>query len=346
MLSGGAGLASGLSGWLSTGAARVAVSILTLTPGLAHAACTGGGGDTNLSPPPLVEFSAKDVAVNAPLTPWLPLSGGAPTTEFRCDSSANISYRVESHGGYVDPRYHESGQEFMVYRTGVEGVGMAFLVESWRGGARPSGLGYNEVELYAGDSGVGPVGARVMIKYIRIGPISHGSTSTSREMVIQSRLYEGGSGSPRREDLWVSSTTLKVQDKPSCRMRAQEVNMGSIPVSAFKGVGTTAGQRTYELALDCEAGVGQVDYQVVPTTAVIDAGLGLAEATGGVKGVAYQFLESGDVPMRFYSTGLFGYGSASAQVLRKTFGVRYRQTESTITPGPANAGLTFSLTFP
>ncbi len=322
------------------------VCLLIMASNVAYAACTGGGGNTNLSPPPLVEFSAKDVAVNAPLTPWLPLSGGAPTSEFRCDSSTNVGYRMETHGGFISERYYESGQQYVVFPSGVDGVGMVFLAEWSRGSARPSGLGYDEEELFAGDSGVAPIGGRVMIKYIRIGPISHGSTSTSREMVIQSRLYEGGAGEPRREDLWVSPTTLKVQDKPSCRMRAQEVDMGRIFVSAFSGVGSTAGQRSYEVVLDCEAGVGQVDYQVVPTTSVIDAGLGLAEATGGVQGVAYQFLESGDAPMRFYSTGLFGYGASSAQVLRKTFGVRFRQTEPTITPGLANAGLTFSLTFP
>ena len=34
------------------------------------------------------------------------------------------------------------------------------------------------------------------------------------------------------------------------------------------------------------------------------------------------------------------------EVLTKAFGVRYQQTLPTITPGDANAGLVFSLTFP
>lgn len=146
-------------------------------------------------------------------------------------------------------------------------------------------MGYDEVVLHAGDSGTGPVGARLKVKYIRTGNIAYGTATSTREMVIESRLYEGGAG-PLRHQLWVGATTLKVQDRPSCRMRTQEVNMGFVPVAAFTGVGSIAGERSYELVLDCEAGVGRVDYQVVPTTAVLDAAQGIAEASGGVVGWA------------------------------------------------------------
>ena len=321
--------------------------LLAIVPGtVAATSCSGGGGHTDFQPPALVEFTARDVPVGAALTPWLPINGGAATTEFRCDSNAPVEYRMETHGGFIKQRYHESGAEYVVYETGVAGVGMAFLAEyagSSRG--RPSALGYYEAVLHKGDSGTGPVGARLMIKYIRTGNIAHGSGTSNREMVIESRLYEGGTG-PMRHQLWVGATTLKIQDRPSCRMRTQEINMGFVPVAAFTGMGSTAGERSYELVLDCEAGVGRVDYQVVPTTAVLDAAQGIAEASGGVVGVGYQFLNGDGSPMRFYGSDEFGRGSANAEILRKTFGVRYRQTLPAITPGPANAGLTFSLTFP
>lgn len=318
-----------------------------LVPGIAVAAsCSGGGGHTDFHPPALVEFTARDVPVGAGLTPWLPANGGASTGEFRCDSNAPIDYRMETHGGFIRERYHESGAEYVVYETGVAGIGMAFLAEyegSSRG--RPSAMGYDEVVLHAGDSGTGPVGARLKVKYIRTGNIANGSATSNREMVIESRLYEGGVG-PLRQQLWIAATTLKVQDRPSCRVRTQEVNMGFVPVAAFTGVGSIAGERSYQLVLDCEAGVGRVDYQVVPTTAVLDASQGIAEASGGVVGVGYQFLNGDGSPMRFYGSDEFGRGSANTEILRKTFGVRYRQTLPAITPGPANAGLTFSLTFP
>lgn len=330
-----------------SGSAWFVFSLLAVLPGTVHAAsCSGGGGHTDFQPPALVEFTARDVPVGASLTPWLPVNGGAATADFRCDSSVPVDFRMETHGGFIRERYHESGAEYVVYETGVAGVGMAFLAEyegSRRG--RPSAMGYDEVVLHAGDSGIGPVGARLMIKYIRTGNIAYGSNTSKREMVFESRLYEGGAG-PLRQQLWVGATTLKVQDRPSCRMRAQEINMGFVPVAAFKGVGSTAGERSYELVLDCDAGVGRVDYQVVPTTAVLDAAQGMAEASGGVLGVGYQFLNGDGSPMRFYGSDEFGRGSANAEILRKTFGVRYRQTLPAITPGPANAGLTFSLTFP
>lgn len=321
-------------------------SLLAIVPGTAAAAsCSGGGGHTDFQPPALVEFTARDVPVGAGLTPWLPINGGAATTEFRCNSSASIDYRMETHGGFIKQRYHESGAEYVVYETGVAGVGMAFLAEYAGSSGRPSALGYNEAVLHKGDIGTGPVGARFMIKYIRTGNIAHGNGTSNRTMVIESRLYEGGAG-PMRHQLWVGATTLKIQDRPSCRMRTQEINMGFVPVAAFNGVGSTAGERSYELVLDCEAGVGRVDYQVVPTTVVLDAAQGMAEASGGVVGVGYQFLNGDGSPMRFYGSEEFGRGSSNAEILRKTFGVRYRQTLPAITPGPANAGLTFSLTFP
>lgn len=322
---------------------------LIASPGIAmSASCSGGGGHTDFHAPALVEFTARDVRAGAGLTLWLPANGGASTGEFRCDSNASIDYRMETHGGFIRERYHESGAEYVVYETGVAGGGggMAFLAEferSTRG--RPSAMGYDEVVLHAGDSTTGPVGARLEVKYIRTCNIAYGSATSTREMVIASRLYEGGAG-PLRQQLWVDATTLKIQDRPSCRMRTQEINMGFVPVAAFTGMGSTAGERSYELVLDCEAGVGRVDYQVVPTTAVLDAAQGIAEASGGLVGVGYQFLNGDGSPMRFYGPDEFGRGSANAEILRKTFGVRYRQTLPAITPGPANAGLTFSLTFP
>ncbi|KAG0771120.1 hypothetical protein G6F22_016768 [Rhizopus arrhizus] len=180
---------------------------------------------------------------------------------------------------------------------------------------------------------------RILVKFIRTGNISNGSHSTRMVMPIQSRLYEAGDAEPLRVDLHLMGSTLRVSDPPSCRMRTQEVNMGTLSPASFSGVGSHAGQRSYDLVLDCEAGVGQVDYQVVPTTAVINSELGLAEASGGVAGVAYQFLNADGSPLRFYATDLFGHGGATEQVLTKTFGVRFQQTLPTIPPGPANAGL-------
>jgi type 1 fimbria pilin len=324
-----------------------ALGLLLCGPSLANAACTGGGHNPRFSAPVGVEFSGKEVAVGEALTPWLAANGGAPTAEFHCSSSEVISHRVESHGGFIGPRYHESGASYVVYPTGVDGVGYAFLVESSRGGqGRPTALGFDEVVLSDGDTPAGNVGTRIMVKYIRTGDLPSGSRTASENMIMQSRLYDSAGTQFTDENLWIGPNVLTIRESPSCRMRAQEVPMGIIPMSRFKGVGTHAGQRSYELVLDCEAGVGQVNYQAVPTTAVINSDLGLAEVSGGAQGVAYQFLQGDGAPMRFYATDEFGYGASSAEVLKKTFGVRYQQTLPTITPGPANGGLVFSLTFP
>ncbi len=320
--------------------------LLAIVSSPLHAASCRGDGSLFAALPTYIEFSAKDVGLNQALTPWLDIDGGAVTQDFNCSSSVGVSYRAISHGGFVADRYVESGAQFMVYPTGAQGVGMAFLVESpLAAPGKPSALGFDEIELYSGQS-VAKVGARIRAKLIRTGTVRSGRNLTSSTMVIQTRLYEGGASEPLRRDIFISPTTLNVSDPPRCRMQTREVKMGTVSLGSFGGVGSHAGQRPYELALECEAGVGQVDYQVVPTTAVINSEQGLAEASGGVAGVAYQFLNGDGSPMRFYSTELFGHGSSSALILRKTFGVRYQQTLPTITPGPANAGLMFSLTFP
>lgn len=327
---------------------RLAVTcLLFCTPLLAHAACDGGGRNPRFSAPAGVEFSGKDVAVGEALTPWLVANGGGPTAEFHCSSSEWISHRVESHGGFIGPRYHESGASYVVYPTGVEGVGFAFLVESSRGGqGRPTALGFDEVVLRDGDMPAGDVGTRIMVKYIRTGDLPSGSRTANEEKIMQARLYDRAGTLFADENLWIGSNVLTIRNRPSCRMRALEVSMGIIPMSRFKGVGTHAGERNYELVVDCDAGVGQVNYQAVPTTAVINSDHGLAEVSGGAQGVAYQFLQSDGSPMQFYATDEFGHGSSSVEVLKKTFGVRYQQTLPTIMPGPANGGLVFSLTFP
>lgn len=200
--------------------------------------------------------------------------------------------------------------------------------------------------LSDGDTPAGDVGTRIMVKYIRTGDLPSGDRTASENMIMQSRLYDSSGRWFADENLWIGSNVLTIKDRRSCRVRTQEVLMGIVPTSKFKGVGTHAGQRSYELVLDCEADVGQVNYQAVPTTLVINSDQGLAEVSGGAQGVAYQFLQGDGSPMRFYETGEFGHGSSSVEVLKKTFGVRYQQTQPTITPGPANGGLVFSLTFP
>lgn len=104
---------------------------LIASPGIAmSASCSGGGGHTDFHAPALVEFTARDVRAGAGLTLWLPANGGASTGEFRCDSNASIDYRMETHGGFIRERYHESGAEYVVYETGVAGGGAAW--RSWR----------------------------------------------------------------------------------------------------------------------------------------------------------------------------------------------------------------------
>lgn len=329
-------------------ACRVGPWLLLLVPVLAHAARCDGGAypETEVHPPSLVEFSAKKVQVGEGLSAWIATNGGGRTAEFYCAADVPISYRVEGHGGYVT-RYNEGGQEYLVYPTGVAGVGMVFGVVYFRSvGSRPHPAGYYENEAYSGSSGIGNIGATFFIKYIRTGEVSNGSAVTDREMVIEARLYESGSGDPLRKQVYIGPTTLKIHDPPSCRVRPLNVDMGKVMVGSFKGVGTTARERRYEMALDCEAGVGQVNFQVSPTTPVLDIERGLAEASGGVQGVGYQFLLGDGSPMRFYETHEFGHGSAAALVLRKTFGVRFQQTLPDILPGHANAGLTYTLIFP
>lgn len=317
-------------------------------PELAQATCWRGGGSSTLPPPAQVTFSARGVEVGGALTPWLAVNNGAPTGDFQCNRSEWIKHWATSTGAFLPGlRYAESGSQFVVYPTGVEGVGMAFLIEHSRDRrGTPFALGDRDVDLYQSESGTDTFGTRIMMKYIRTGDIKGGTFGTSGGMIVQSRILDYNDRLLVSVNLQIAANVLQIQDRPSCRMRTQEVQMPPVWTALFKGVGTHAGQRSYELQLDCEGGVGQVDYQVVPTTPVLNSAQGLAEATGGVKGVAYQFLNEDGSPMRFYGSDVFGYGSSNAEVLRKTFGVRYQQTEPTITPGAANAGLVFSLTFP
>lgn len=322
--------------------------LLLALPMFAQAASCDGGAypRTEIHPPALVEFSARGVGMLEGLSPWVATNGGGRTAEFNCSADVPISYRVAGHGGNVPGRYHEGGNQYSIYPTGVPGVGMVFGVVYFRSlGSRPTPVD-DEDEAYSGPSGTGDIGAVFYVKYIRIGDISNGSAGSNEVMAIEARLFESGSASPLRKQVHIMPTTLKIHDPPTCSVRPLTVNMGIIAVGAFKGIGTNAGQRSYEVELDCEANVGQVNFQVSPTTRPLAIEQGLAEASGGVRGVGYQFLASGGLPLKFYEIHEFGHGSDSGMTLRKTFGVRYQQTEETISPGPANAGLTYTLIFP
>ncbi len=288
------------------------------------------------------------------MTPWIPLNGGGTTQEFRCDPGATVSYRIAGHGGRSGT-YVEDGKTYTSYpignSVGSDGIWYVFGMRFANTSGAPEPVVYaSDRELYrgAGDPGGGTLGARYFVKFIRMGDVPFGRITMYQDMVIQTRLYEDGVvGGPLAIDVSIGRATLDNGVRRYCSVRAKNVRMPTIALAAFRGEGSTAGQRTFEVELECEAGVGQVNYQMVPTTPVLDGEQGVVEASGGVGGVGYQFLkEDGVTPQRFYQLEEFGQGESTAKVLKRTFVARYRQTGPVITAGDANTALTVSLDFP
>ncbi|MDP9995571.1 type 1 fimbria pilin [Variovorax boronicumulans] len=139
---------------------------------------------------------------------------------------------------------------------------------------------------------------------------------------------------------------------PSCSVDAGSrnipVNFGKVPVSEFKGRGTTAAERNFNIRLNCKAGVGEQNTVYLRMDATKDpAGDdGVLRITQGgthvATGVGIQLVDGkSKAPVRFGDDAPVGRSKDGDYVL--PYIARYFQTGNKVTPGQANGTATFTI---
>ncbi|HEL3170615.1 TPA: type 1 fimbrial protein [Stenotrophomonas maltophilia] len=318
--------------------------VLLASPWLARGACYRDAyGYSEFQAASGVRLAVQGVPVGEALSPWLDTTRiYSAASDLVCNSASDdIEFGLQGGAGPV-ATYTEAAVTYGVYATNAAGVGVVVRASPLSHSGKGGGFRAGRQILMAGTGITGNILTAVQLKFIRTGDVVAGG---------ELRRFQVGSFYARHTGLqfaykpaYIAAVTFEAVDEPSCRVITKAVSMGYITRDRFAGPGTALDAVPYTVDLDCEAGVGRVDYQISPGTAVVDETLGIAEVTGGASGVGIQFLDDKQSPLAFYRS--HGFGDMRSGETSRLFHARYRQVGAQVTAGEANASLTFVFSYP
>jgi type 1 fimbria pilin len=132
----------------------------------------------------------------------------------------------------------------------------------------------------------------------------------------------------------------------SCQTPSVNVALGRHRVSEFGAVGTTAGQKAFNIQLsNCPGGLGGISYRLDPVNTAFNAEKGiLALDADGATGVGIQITDSNDSAVSLGEVHGFRTEPAAGNYLIPLRAAYYK-TADTVTGGPANASMQFTITY-
>lgn len=219
------------------------------------------------------------------------------------------------------------------YETGIAGVGV-FISDLYRTGQ------YIPVTASLSAVSVTPWVSKdeIRMTFVKTGPITPGNTGNNVYVnyYLNSNIFAS---------LTVSSlTVIQKSCLANVNSQNQDVHLGSPKRSEFNGVGSvaTSSERNFTIFLQCEADNIPVQVTFDPvTTSSGDGMLSINDDIDSATGVAVEILDANRVPLSFATAKT--YHNASEKTIEIPLYARYRQT-GTLTPGTANAAMTFTIT--
>lgn len=307
----------------------------------AEAACRGGSyGRTEFTLSAPARLFSRDVAINGALSPWLDTYRSySDPYDIICDRE-EIEFGATGSAGAVGT-YVESGITYSVYATAAPGVGVAVRARPISHPGTSGGFRAGAPQALLRGSGYQDMRTATQLKFIKTAAVVAGGRMARFQIGTFYALWGTRSVS---KSAFIEAGTLTVLDQPLCRLQGRSVNMGEYEAGQFSGIGSVTTAIPYTVNLNCDAGVGRVQYQLNSGTPVFDEAQGVANVTGSASGIGIQYLDDKDAPLAFYKTHDFGdVGTGESSRL---FKARYRQIAEVVGPGEANASLTFVFTYP
>jgi type 1 fimbria pilin len=334
---------------LRRGAALIAGLVLLVAAQEASAYCelntAGGYIPKNINMVMGRIVVSPDLPVGSLITPAksFPIyQAGATNTPFTCTSGGGTLYGVINSAA-VGAEW--SGKE-KVFATSVPGIGIR-LLRIGSGDSRPE-VPYPHTLPTSTTFGPFSTNSSFVVELYKIAPIT-GSGRLINGIYTTYSGDRGGSAVTTRVD--GDAITIVT---PSCLVDTGSKNIpvvfGKVPQSDFKGRGTTAAERNFNIRLKCNAGVGTQNTVYLRMDATPDpagdAGvLRISQASGSATatGVGIQIIDGQKVPVKYGDDALVGPSKDGDYVLPYT--ARYFQTGNTVTPGQANGMATFTLDY-
>jgi major type 1 subunit fimbrin (pilin) len=335
---------------------------------------TGGdAGSTTVTLPSIT--AARDVPNGTVLGQWQKFNTGNLTFNCIVDSSSSanmvfqpVSLITPSGIKIAEPT---NGTSVTVWNTNLAGVGIAVAVNAsggscstayqdlasrnisgWTGTlCAGSGLGLNF--RYAGLVEVALVktGTIAAGTVNNLGTIFQATVATNVGGVVKVGPPTAISNTSGSTFLWQylmgSAPAVSVQ---ACTTADVTVNLGSHQQSEFTGIGSvTKSPVGFNIAVNaCPGGLTKIQYQFIPLNAVLDATNGVLalSSSSTATGIGVQLKDGSGAALKYNTQyTLSGYNTTTGGSYTIPLTAAYYQTASSVTPGSANAVLTFTLTY-
>jgi len=308
-------------------AVLVAVALLALAPGRAHAAgCSFTGPSTmgtySVSVPTTI-VNDPGIAVGSVLYTSAPTGINNPVS-FSCNGNGN-GWGLVNNAGATPP----TGVN--LFSTGVAGVGYRVL----QTGSYIYPYPYFDLgnkSWYEADP--------VTIELVKTGPIADGSS-------LQGSLanFKAGTNNNYIIDAVINLANRLTFTAPACQVSTTNVTvtLPTVTNQAFTGAGSVAGTTPFQIGLTCSSGA-VVRITLDTATPVAGKPGVIAPSSGSAGGVGVQVLDSSGVtPVQFGIAQTIGATPNGA--LPVNYFARYYQTGSAVSAGLLGATATFTISY-
>jgi len=333
-------------------AAIVLLALFGSTASWAASICTQTISAVSVNTPAHITVP-RDAANGMALTGWLETD--ATTNWFNCNAPAGVGTGTSMRASTSSSGWTKAvdGITYTVYATGVEGLGVilagrsylngcgwaAFqaLTHIWRGGA-------------CNMAGAVTNGGQLRAMFVKTGPVATGIVPPITIAAAAPTSNEAGGGIATNSGLEIQFVTMAMLvTSRACTTPDVSVFLGTPKSSVFTGKGSSSQLVGFDISLNgCPAGMSAIHYQIDAATPVVDAAnavIGL-DANSSATGVGVQLLDGDGNPAILGRRQPFaGYNSATGGSFKIPLQARYRQTGDKVTPGSANAAVTFTMNY-
>jgi major type 1 subunit fimbrin (pilin) len=349
---------------------RMAMMLLLLVCGCGSQAafaqsvsCSVSGTTTyTITMPSTTNPVPRDAPPGTLLTPWVTTP---QNTYFTCSVTGSAASGAAYQSSFTKTGLTVTGPNGSrtVWQTNVAGVGIAIGVKPFANGCingavwlnlgAPSGfLPAPWVAASCNQNGSVANGGQLEVALVKTGTIAEGAVVSGVIATAASITSTNVNGTYTvsttvQKSIVLTSTTISVA---ACTTPDVTVNMGSYQQSVFKGVGSaTTPAVSFNIAVNaCPTGLTKIQYQFIPLNAVLDATNGVLalSSSSTATGIGVQ-LKDGSGNALKYNTQytLSGYNTSTGGSYTIPLTAAYYQTAPAVTPGSANAVLTFTMTY-
>jgi len=227
-----------------------------------------------------------------------------------------------------------SNDKGQIYSSGVPGIGIQISDLQKRTNMVPWSTNIRYQDLMPWETS-----GRTTVYFIKTGPISNGTTlkGVVAEYTLDKKI--AATVALQANITWKKKSCIVEPNK-----RNQVVTMPSTSKNAFGAIGTTGQPKEFSISIKCDPDDSPVYVSFEPTTGSTGDGILNIDSsvTGAAQGVAIEVLNKSDqTPLKFSNE--VEYHTQKETLITIPLIARYKKTSSTVTSGPANAAMTFTI---